>query len=146
MNKTINLNNKFFLDENSIVDILKNENPKPTLILNNKNFNNITNFCSIGNYQYNVNEKVFLYRELDSILKIKKLSLDKFISLLEEKIYFYLKSKTYIEIKENKFYFYSKSNNSFLLRKVDSSLFDGYIKLFLIASGNIKDKRYGFSI
>lgn len=145
VNKPIS-NNKYFLDEEKIIALLKKENYKPTLILNNRNFNNITNFCSIGNYQFDINEKVFLYRELDDILNIKKLTLDKFFILIEEKIYFYLKSKIYVETKENKFCFYTKSNNTFILKAVDDSLFNGYIKLFLLSSGNLKEKNYGFRL
>ena len=139
MTKSINLNDKLFLNEKEVLNIIKNDDFKPTLILNNKNFNNLTNFASIGNYQYNSKEKVFLFREANSILEIKKLHLKKFIELLEEKLYFYLKSKTYIEKKENKYFFYSKSNNSFILRIADNSLFTGYIKLFLISSKTIKE-------
>lgn len=145
MNKAIS-NDKYFLDEKKIIELLKKEDYKPNSILNNKNFNNITNFCSIGNYQFDKNEKVFLYRELGSILDLKKLTLDNFFILIEEKIYFYLKSKIYIEAKENKFCFYSKSNNTFILRAVDDSLFNGYIKLFLLLSENKKEINHGFRL
>lgn len=69
---------------------------KPTLLLNNKDFCNITGINSIGNFQYS--DSSFLYRELTNIHEVKKLKFDKFLELLKNKIFENSKVSVRLEI------------------------------------------------
>lgn len=130
MNSIIN-DKKSFLEKYEIIKKIYKENINPTENLNNKDFNNITNLKSIGNFQFCKKDKIFIYRELPNILELKYLSLEKFIFLINEKLYFYAKSEIFIEKKENKFYLYTKNNHTFISQISSDSIFDGYIKLFI---------------
>ncbi len=133
MNNLMN-DRKSFLEENEIMRIIKKEEINPTKTISNRDFNNITNLKSIGNFQFCKKDKKFTYREIPNILELKNLNLEKFVYLLNEKLHYYVKSEISIEKKDNRFYFYSRYNHTYKLQTASEFIFDGYVKLFLQVS------------